>query len=1392
MAIEKNNFKVSRLDSEFSPSSRKSMSSDEDELQQRSSAAESDDDDEFDDADSGAGSDDFDLLELGETGVEFCQVGNQTCSIPFELYDIPSLEDILSVDVWNECLSEEEQFGLTKYLPDMDQETFMITLKELFTGCNFHFGSPVKQLFHMLKGGLCEPRVALYREGLNFFQKRQHYNLLRKHQNSMVSNLCQIRDAWLNCKGYSIEERLRVLNIMRIQKSLMGEKMEDMEADSSERESGEGLRSDKIKDRKTAQKMARYSPYGVDTSVELASKGRSSAMDLAKYGKQNPKGILKLAGSKTPSAKELANHSGPYSSAVALPRQHKAVGDDAGAALRIRDQFISGDDVEDATYGFDIQRDRNVSRGSSMDRSGVFKVGKNHDLLRGDELNTDSLMGLPLSSKADVYAYGRNRSGNLLSEANVLTAKPPNLRAPYEFGKKAKYPENIHQFTAGDQMKSLKARLPQPPLRGDQADLSERAEPFWHKRTEGDTFSMDSPLRADDWNARSKKWKLGREPPDLNHKSYRASPPQRNARFISSEFRAKPLQEKMRDKRMQNGGSEMAALKGNRMFVKNEDTESDSSEQFDDDEDSNPLLRRKLAYPRGAMETSPSLLNPTLEAKGTKYAKKEVKESFQALDGINYSSKMGGFAEHGHMRNRENYSSKAKQKGKMRDNSPLHNSSTRAFKERYIPGLSKFNDEGDDYDEQKQIYKLGKNAQFQGEAGESLHTPSWKVYTGKQKREVAHDHSVPESRYFVDEEDDSLGMQFLGNGGGRGNIRKKDQNIEEYVSDRHERIEVPLLGCNMMAKKRQGKEDVSDTGRGDEGGDLQSNHKQLIVDSSSFKKKAKRKLENETVSSDVEISEQPITEMGATDMEPETRPQKKPFTPITPTVHTGFSFSIIHLLSAVRLAMITAVPEGTVGESVDEPNKTHEGAVNGVLSCEKPDVNNLELAGEMNMPFLTVQEIVNRVSLNPGDPCILETQEPLQDLVRGVLRIFSSKTAPLGAKGWKTLVAFEKATKSWSWTGPVSQSSSDHDANEEVIYPEAWGLPHKMLVKLVDSFANWLKCGQDTIQQIGILPAPPLELMQLNLDEKERFRDLRAQKSLNTISPSSEVVRAYFRKEEVLRYSIPDRAFSYTAADGKKSIVAPLRRCGGKPTSKARDHFMLKRDRPPHVTILCLVRDAAARLPGSIGTRADVCTLIRDSQYIVEDVSDAQVNQVVSGALDRLHYERDPCVQFDGERKLWVYLHREREEEDFEDDGTSSTKKWKRQKKDAGDLPDQGAVTVAYHGTEEQTGYDMCSDLNVEPSCLDDMQQDVEDNTDTNNGSEQDEMRQGNPMLWEGHGLNPICENKLLCQENSTNEDFDDETFGRERTVGLLSASLLHSTPSTFPSDRIVVPGQGD
>ncbi|CAK7331672.1 unnamed protein product [Dovyalis caffra] len=1404
MAIEKNNFKVSnKFDAELSPNSRDTtVSSDEDEddllHQQRIESdddeeeeeqeddvdveEDDDDDDEFNDADSGAGSDDFDLLELGETGAEFCQFGNLTCSVPFELYDLPGLEDILSVDVWNDVLTEDDKFSLTKYLPDVDQDTFMRTLKELLEGGNFHFGSPIDKLFQMLKGGLCEPRVALYRNGLNFFQKRQHYHLLRKHQNSMVIHLCQMRDAWLDCKGYSIDEKLRVLNIMTSHKSLMHENAEgELESGSSDKgESGDGFWGKRIKDKKSASKFDSSSAYRVGSSLEFSS---PVSLEVAKYGKQNPRGILKSAGSKDPSARDVLGRfpsvyhglgmtSRPRGSALTVSRQNKLAGYDSGDALRLRDQMrTDNDDAEYAMYGMGVQRDRNMARGGDMVKSRVPKVGKKHDFLRSDGLAADSFMDLPFSSNNDLLPYGRNKNANQhLSEAKVFASNLLNIQTKSKSSKKTKYAENFPQFTVPDQMKHLKGQTLQLPPKGNRVDVSDHAEPIWHSKNQGQVFSTDSTSKSNDWNMRSKKWRTGRESPDLNFKAYRASSTQVNDRILFSEVRAKPSREKIRGNVIQNGGPDKGGLKANRIYIKGEETESDSSEQFDDDDedDSNPLMRSKPAYPISIIEGSrPSFLKSSLDAKRASFIKEDMQENELDLDGITHLSKRWSGQMPGYM-------SKAKKKGKMHE---MHSSSARVLEDGSFIGLGKLKDDND----RNRVHRFGKIG-LRVESGERLRRSSLKAYPSdrKQKREVSHD-------FIVDNEDDFLETPLLSDENPLGRLRKKGRSMETYVHGQSDRPEASLLGCNSVTKKRKAKYEVMDMAGRDEDSNRQSSIvQQQIDDSISLKKKGKRKLEADDVIPDRETPEATVTKTGVVDVELEAKPPKKPYTPITPTVHVGFSFSIIHLLSAVRVAMITPLSEDSVevGKPTAELNRAHEGDNNGVLSNENVDVNKSDPAVQVKVPSLTVQEIVNRVRSNPMDPCILETQEPLQDLVRGVLKIFSSKTAPLGIKGWKALVFYDKSTKSWSWIGPVSHTLTDHDAIIEVTSPEFWGLPHKSCVKLVDSFANWLKSGQETLQQIGSLPAPPVSLMQCNLDEKERFRDLRAQKSLNTISPSSEEVRAYFRREELLRYSIPDRAFSYTAADGKKSIVAPLRRCGGKPTSKARDHFMLKRDRPPHVTILCLVRDAAARLPGSIGTRADVCTLIRDSQYIVEDVSDAQVNQVVSGALDRLHYERDPCVQFDGERKLWVYLHRDREEEDFEDDGTSSTKKWKRQKKDPADQSDQGTVTVAFHGTGDQSGFDLGSDLNVEPpAAADDKRTDLvcsdgrqsaEDNVDATQSS----TYQGESMVWDPLSLNPLQENKLICQENSMNDDFDDETFGRERPDGLLMMGFRRSAKS--------------
>ncbi|KAE9600625.1 putative nuclear factor related to kappa-B-binding protein [Lupinus albus] len=894
MAIENDNFKVKRLDSVCSLRSRETMSSDDDEVRRHNSAVESDDDDEFDDADSGAGSDDFDLLELGETSAEFCQIGNQTCSIPLELYDLPGIEDILSIDVWNECLSEEERFELAKYLPDMDKENFVRTLKELFTGCNLHFGSPIKKLFQMLKGGLCEPRVSLYREGLSFFQKRQHYHLLRKHQNNMVSNLCQIRDAWFNCRGYSIEERLRVLNIMKSQKSLMHEKMEDLNVGSSDEESDDGMWSRKNKDTKAVQKISHFPFDGVGSGLEFDPRQQSPRdMEQQKYGKQNTKGILRLAGLKT------------------------------------------------------LSEYRDRLRNNLIDKSGVLRIGKRHDLLRGDEVDTDNLMGLPVTTKGELL-HGYNRNSNQSSDMKMFTAKSSSKRGSDQIG--------------------FRLRSSQMPFKDNLVDKPDYNELFYNNRTPGEDYGMDSTSKYDDWNPGSNKWKPGRDSPDLSYTAYRSSSTQVSDRFPSSDFRTKSLQEKIRGSFIPNGGKSTKALRDNQMFVRGEETESDSSEQMngdDDDDDDNPLLQSKFAYFMGSADGSrKKSLKSHLDPKKTTFVRKDVKAC-----ALTQSKKKRGFKDQGHMHGVENHLSKGKQKGKIHNYGPLRNPTGKIMEESYPTGSDILSDGDDD---RRQVW-LGKNRRMQGELVERLGMPLSNAYVAERKKKgkTGLDHSIPSPKYlhdFVVGKDVSLEKQLLvdDSGVGQSKSKRKRQKYVAYKDDQSERSEAPLLGCNSAMKKRKVKDEAVDLGGGDKDANLLSNTVPQN-DSTSLKRKSKKKAEVGMVISEIENSELPITDMGMADVELEAKPQKKQFTLITPTVHTGFSFSIIHLISAVRTAMISPLIDESleVGKPREEENKAQEGSVNGIPSYDKVVGNCDPDANQLNMPSLTIQEIVNRVRSNP-------------------------------------------------------------------------------------------------------------------------------------------------------------------------------------------------------------------------------------------------------------------------------------------------------------------------------------------------------------------------------------------------------------------------------------------
>ena len=57
----------------------------------------------------------------------------------------------------------------------------------------------------------------------------------------------------------------------------------------------------------------------------------------------------------------------------------------------------------------------------------------------------------------------------------------------------------------------------------------------------------------------------------------------------------------------------------------------------------------------------------------------------------------------------------------------------------------------------------------------------------------------------------------------------------------------------------------------------------------------------------------------------------------------------------------------------------------------------------------------------------------------------------------------------------------------------------------------------------------------------------------------------------------------------------------------AREHPLLRPDRPPWVSLSEIVRDAVARLPNGEGTRPEIAMLVQDSAFLVPSFNPKQV-----------------------------------------------------------------------------------------------------------------------------------------------------------------------------------------
>ncbi|XP_057551383.1 nuclear factor related to kappa-B-binding protein isoform X2 [Hippopotamus amphibius kiboko] len=300
-------------------------------------------------------------------------------------------------------------------------------------------------------------------------------------------------------------------------------------------------------------------------------------------------------------------------------------------------------------------------------------------------------------------------------------------------------------------------------------------------------------------------------------------------------------------------------------------------------------------------------------------------------------------------------------------------------------------------------------------------------------------------------------------------------------------------------------------------------------------------------------------------------------------------------------------------------------------------------------------------------------EEPLEDLkpCLGINEIsssfFSLLLEILLLEGQASLPMLEERVLDWQ-SSPASSLNSWFSASPnwaELVLPalqylagESRAIPSSFtpFVEFKEKTQQWRLLGQsqDNEKELAALFQLWLETKDQAFCKQENEDSSDATTPVPRVTdyvvrPSTGEEKRVFQEQERYRYSQPHKAFTFRM-HGFESVVGPVKGVFDKETSlnKAREHSLLRSDRPAYVTILSLVRDAAARLPNGEGTRAEICELLKDSQFLAPDVTSTQVNTVVSGALDRLHYEKDPCVKYDIGRKLWIYLHRDRSEEEFE------------------------------------------------------------------------------------------------------------------------------------------------
>lgn len=123
--------------------------------------------------------------------------------VPQEIFDLDSLSEVLSYEVWNTQLSDNERTLLMQFLPSGLQTHQVV--EELLSGDNFHFGNPSVKWGASLCSGELHPDMIVNQEQHLKSDKRAYYSQLHNYHKDMIVFLIKLKERWGSCNDPEME-----------------------------------------------------------------------------------------------------------------------------------------------------------------------------------------------------------------------------------------------------------------------------------------------------------------------------------------------------------------------------------------------------------------------------------------------------------------------------------------------------------------------------------------------------------------------------------------------------------------------------------------------------------------------------------------------------------------------------------------------------------------------------------------------------------------------------------------------------------------------------------------------------------------------------------------------------------------------------------------------------------------------------------------------------------------------------------------------------------------------------------------------------------------------------------------------------------------------------------